>query len=82
MNIYRLLEKIEGLVFTTSEAAEILDISERAVRQLCIDKKLGAIKFKGSWLIKSDDLHAYQKGTEYVVIQDAFRVPTNFRKGR
>ncbi len=48
-------------LFTTSQAATRLSVTERRVRQLCAEGRLG-VKIGRQWLIRAAELAAYVPG--------------------
>ncbi len=48
------------MILTVKQAAEILRISDRRVRQLILEGRLPATKFTNAWMIKKKDLEKVQ----------------------
>ena len=48
-------------IITTPEAASILAVSERRVRELCARGQLPAVKVARDWIIRRADIDAYRK---------------------
>jgi len=47
------------MIFTVKQAAERLSVSERRIRKLCADGRLG-VKVGRQWLIKSQELAEFR----------------------
>ncbi len=48
------------MILTVKQAAQILKISDRRVRQLILEGRLPATKFANAWMIKKKDLEKVQ----------------------
>jgi len=82
-----LLDRLEDMCNSLSDAATALNIEPKAVVALITTGELPARLFKGAWLVSSDDLHAYQRGlkpgTRYEVLAlDDELIPSAFKKPR
>ena len=47
---------------TVKEAADVLDLTQHAVRHLCRTEKLAARRFGKAWMISRESVEHYQRG--------------------
>ena len=51
-------------MYKIKEVAEILNFSERTIRQWVIDGKINAVKIMSEWRISEEEVERLKKGTK------------------